>query len=64
MRCSIDSAFSFYCQEINQINIEKANKHTNKKHKLRDLFAKTTLQFIVHSSKRLWRLHREVSLKK
>ena len=29
MRCSMDSAFSFYCQEINQINIKKS-KQTHK----------------------------------
>lgn len=35
MRCSMDSAFSFYCQEINQINIKKSKQTHKQKIKIK-----------------------------
>ena len=35
MRCSMDSAFSFYCQEINQINIKKSEQTYKQKIKIK-----------------------------
>ena len=35
MRCSMDSAFPFYCQEINQINIKKSKQTHKQKIKIK-----------------------------